>query len=660
MATLPLNEMKKSADAIRALALDAVQKANSGHTGTAMALADAAVVLFTQHMQFDPRHPTWVNRDRFVLSVGHASMLQYALLHLFGYDVSMDDIKQFRQYGSITPGHPEVHETPGVEMTTGPLGQGIATAVGMAMAEAHLASRFNRDDYSIVDHHTYVFAGDGDMMEGVSHEACALAGRLGLGKLIVFYDDNKITIDGGTDITMDEDVAMRFAAYGWHTIRVADGHDMQSVHDAITAAKANTGRPTLISMRTRIGYMHPKEGTSKAHGALTDEGELLAAKAAIGWQYDKFTVPDDVYAYMRGAGLRAAESYPAWQSMFQKYAAAHPDLPMPFVQAFKNELPENWQAALPTFGSDVKQATRAASGKVLAAIAPLIETMLGGSADLTGSNKTNFDNMGEFHEGPSGRYVRYGVREHGMGAIMNGLALHGGVRPYGGTFLVFSDYMRPSIRMAAIMDQPVIYVFTHDGIGVGEDGPTHQPIEHVMSLRTIPNLTVVRPADGNETAAAWQIALENKHGPTALALTRQSLPTYANSAENGLRGAYVLSDVANPLAIVMATGSEVEIAMDAQQQLAAAGIPVRVVSMPSWELFDQQSADYRNSVLPAHITARVSIEAGTTLGWAKYVGPFGKSIGLDRFGASAPFKTVYEQLGLTPQAVVDAVKGILG
>lgn len=657
MAVLPLQQMKKSADAVRALALDAVQKANSGHTGTAMALADAAVVLFTQHMKFDPRHPTWVNRDRFVLSAGHASMLQYAMLHLTGYDVSMDDIKQFRQWGSITPGHPEVHETPGVEVTTGPLGQGIAMAVGMAMAEAHLAETYNRDACPVIDHHTYVIAGDGDMMEGVSHEACALAGHLGLGKLIVFYDDNSITIDGGTDITMNEDVLMRFAAYGWHTQRVVDGHDMEAIHTALETAKADK-RPSVIGLRTRIGYMHPQEGTSKAHGALTDEGELLAAKAAIGWEYDKFTVPDSVYEFMRGAAAASAEAYPQWQAMFKQYASTYPDLPLPFVQAFKNELPDKWDAALPSFGTDVKQATRAASGKVLAQIVPNLPTMMGGSADLTGSNKTVVSGMGEFHESVGGRYVRYGVREHGMGAIMNGLALHGGVRPYGGTFLVFSDYMRPAIRMSALMDQPVIYVFTHDSIGVGEDGPTHQPIEHVMALRTIPNLTVIRPADGNETAAAWKIALENMHGPTALILTRQGLPTYAKSTD-AERGGYVLSDVANPLAILIATGSEVEIAMAAQAQLGDAGIPVRVVSLPSWEVFAQQSAEYRNSVLPPHITARVSIEAGTTLGWAQYVGPFGKSIGLDRFGASAPAKVVFQNLGLTADAAVDAVKSIL-
>ncbi len=660
MAALPLKEMKKSADAIRALALDAVQKSNSGHTGTAMALADAAVVLFSQHLKYDPKHPTWVNRDRFVLSVGHASMLQYALLHLTGYEVSMDDIKQFRQWGSITPGHPEVHETPGVEMTTGPLGQGIASAVGMAMAEAHLAATYNRPNYDVIDHHTYVFAGDGDMMEGVSHEACALAGRLGLSKLIVFYDDNNITIDGTADITMGEDVLMRFAAYGWHTERVADGHDMQAVHQAIENAKAQTNRPTLISMKTRIGYMHPKEGTSKAHGALTDETELLAAKAAIGWEYDKFTVPDAVYEFMKGAASNSAEAYPAWQSLFEHYAAAHPDLPLPFVKAFKNELPDGWEASLPTFGTDVKQATRAASGKVLAGIIPNLTTMVGGSADLTGSNKTIADGMGEYHENVAGRYVRYGVREHGMGAIMNGMSLHGGIRPYGGTFLVFSDYMRPAVRMAAIQDQPVIFVFSHDGIGVGEDGPTHQPIEHVMSLRTIPNLTVLRPADGNETSAAWKTALENIHGPSAIILTRQSLPTYANSSiGNAEKGAYVVSDVANPVALILATGSEVEIAVAAQAQLADAGMPTRVVSMPSWELFEQQSDAYKASVLPPHITARVSIEAGTTLGWGQYVGPFGTSIGLDRFGASAPYKTVYENLGLTPQAVADAVQSIL-
>lgn len=659
MANLPLKEMKKSADAIRALALDAVQKANSGHTGTAMALADAAVVLFTQHLKFDPQHPTWVDRDRFLLSVGHASMLQYAILHLTGYAISMDDIKQFRQLGSITPGHPEVYEAPGIEMTTGPLGQGISSAVGMAMAEAHLAATYNRSAFDVVDHHTYVFAGDGDMMEGVSHEACALAGRLGLAKLIVFYDDNRITIDGNTDITMNEDVLMRFAAYGWHTQLVVDGHDMEAIDAAISTAKAQTNRPSIISLRTRIGYNHPREGTSKAHGALTDEAEMQQAKAALGWEYDKFTVPDDVYDFMRGAAELSAEAYPQWQAIFEQYAVTYPEMPLPFVQAFKAELPDGWQDSLPHFGHDVKQATRAASGKVLAAIVPHLPTLIGGSADLSGSDKTFVAGMGEFHVDAAGHYVRYGVREFGMGAIMNGMVLHGGVRPYGGTFLVFSDYLRNAIRMAALMGLPVIYVFSHDGIGVGEDGPTHQPIEQVMSLRMIPNLTVIRPADGNETVVAWQAALERKHGPTALILTRQALPTYQTNPSDIARGGYVLSDAENPLALLLATGSEVEIAMQAQGQLREQGIATRVVSLPSWELFEQQSQAYRDAVLPPHITARVSIEAGTPLGWERYTGTFGKVIGINRFGASAPYKQVYAHLGISAEAMVEAVQAIL-
>ena len=659
MATLPLKAMKKSADAIRALALDAVQKANRGHSGTAMALADAAVVLFTQHLKYDPRHPTWVDRDRFVLSVGHASMLQYALLHLTGYDISIEDIQQFRQLGSITPGHPEVHETPGIEMTTGPLGQGISSAVGFAMAEEHLAATYNRPAFDVIDHHVYVFAGDGDMMEGVSHEACALAGRLGLSKLIVFYDDNSITIDGKTDITMRDDVMMRFAAYGWHTQRVADGHDMTAIDAAIRAAKAQTNRPSIINLRTRIGIYHPREGTSKAHGALTDEAEMQVAKAAFGWEYDKFTVPDNVYEFMRGAAAKSAEAYPKWQSLFEQYAATYPDLPLPFVQAFKNELPDGWQANLPRFATDVKQATRAASGKVLAALVPKIPTLMGGSADLTGSNKTHVAGMTDFQESPVGNYVRYGVREFGMGAIMNGMVLHGGVRPYGGTFLVFSDYMRGAIRLAALMEQPVIYVFSHDSIGVGEDGPTHQPIEHVMSLRAMPNLAVIRPADGNETAVAWQIALERKHGPTALILTRQALPTYQCDPADVARGGYVLSDAENPLAILLATGSEVELAMQAQAQLREKGIATRVVSLPCWEIFDQQPQAYKDSVLPPHITARVSIEAGATLGWERYTGTFGKTIGIDRFGASAPYKDVYAHLGISAEAMTNAVQSIL-
>ena len=659
MANLPLPEMKKSADAVRALALDAVQKANSGHTGTAMALADAAVVLFTQFLKYDPSHPTWINRDRFVLSVGHASMLQYAMLHLTGYDISMEDIKQFRQWGSITPGHPEVHVTPGVETTTGPLGQGVATAVGMAMAEAHLAATYNVEGNAIMDHHTWVFAGDGDMMEGVSHEACALAGRLGLHKLIVLYDDNKITIDGSTNITMNEDVAMRFAAYGWHTIHIEDGHDMQALAAAFKEAKGNTDRPTFINVKTRIGIGHPREGTSKAHGALTDEAEMAKAKAYFGWEYDKFTVPDSVYDYMRGAAARSAESYPAWQNSFQAYAAQNADKALNLVKAFKNELPEGWDADIPTFTTDDKMATRKASGKVLAGLVPRIGTMVGGSADLTGSVNTLVDGMGMMDENMAGRYVRYGVREHGMGAIMNGMALHGGIRPYAGTFLVFSDYMRPAVRMAALQEQPVIFVFTHDSIGLGEDGPTHQPIEHVMALRAIPNLVVHRPSDGNEVANAWRASLERTHGPSAIVLTRQGLSTAPHATVGSLRGGYVLSDSANPLAVIMASGSEVEIALAAQMQLAQNGVATRVVSMPSWEIFDEQPEEYRNSVIPPHITARVSIEAGTTMGWSKYVGQFGKSIGLDHFGGSAPAGTLFEKFGLTPDAVVESVQSLL-
>lgn len=654
MSQLPLDIMKLSADSVRALAIDAVAKANSGHTGTAMALADASVVLFSQHLKFDPAAPKWVDRDRFVLSCGHASMLVYSMLHLTGYELSIDDIKAFRQWDSLTPGHPESHLTAGVETTTGPLGQGISTAVGMALAEAHLAARYNRDGFDVVDHHTYVIASDGDVMEGVSHEACALAGHLGLGKLIVLYDDNKITIDGPTDISMSEDVGQRYAAYGWHVIQLEDGHNLTAINAAIELAKAETARPTIIVMRTRIGYLHPKEGTSKAHGALTNPDENATAKAAFGWAHGPFEVPDAVYDYMRGNDADHA----AWNALFAEYAATHPALAAEFKRVMSGQLSDALADQYPTFGRDEKLATRAASGKVLAAITPAAPEMIGGSADLTGSNKTYVAGMVSVDEDMAGHYVNYGVREHGMGAVLNGLSLHGGLRPYGGTFLVFSDFMRGAVRLSALMEQPVVYVYSHDSIGLGEDGPTHQPIEHLMALRAMPNLAVFRPADGNETAQAWKFALEHKEGPTAIVLTRQKLSTLDGPTHDAARGGYVLVDAPDPQAIIIATGSEVEIAVAAQKQLAEAGVNVRVVSLPCWELFEAQSEAYRNIVLPADITARVSIEAGATLGWQKYIGLNGVAIGLDRFGASAPYQVLYEKLGISAERVVQAVQSL--
>ncbi len=656
---MPLTEMKRAADTVRMLAVDAVNQANSGHTGTAMALADAALVLWTQFLRFDPQQPQWANRDRFVLSNGHASMLQYAMLHLTGYDVSLEDIRNFRQWHSNTPGHPEVHETAGIEMTTGPLGQGLSSAVGMAVAEAHLASVYNTDNFNVVDHYTYVFCGDGDVMEGVSHEAAALAAHWKLGKLIAFFDDNKITIDGGTDLASSEEVLTRFTAYGWHTIAVEDGHDMEAIHAAIEAARAEGDRPTMIGLRTHIGLKSPAQDTSKAHGALTGDEMVTAIKSAYGWEYEPFTVPEDVREFMHDQRVEPAASQ-TWAELFKEYALANPVLAAQFARGQKNELPEEWADALPTFDADVKQATRAASGKVLEKLVPIIPYLMGGSADLTGSNNTLVKGMGMFQaDSYEGRYLNYGVREHGMAAISNGMALHGGLRPYSGTFLIFSDYARGSIRLGALMKQPVVWVFTHDSIGLGEDGPTHQPISQIAGLRAIPNLHVFRPADGNETAIGWKVALERTDGPTALILTRQGLPTLAADVSGAERGAYVLADSDDPQALILATGSEVSVAMEAYETLKAEGIATRVVSMPSWGIFEEQSAEYRDSVLPRHITARVSIEAAATLGWHKYVGSYGTAIGLDHFGASAPAKTLFEKFDLTAERVAEEVRVLL-
>ena len=656
---MDIKKMKRAADMVRMLAVDAVNKANSGHTGTAMALADAAMVLWTQFMRYDPAQPRWANRDRFVLSNGHASMLQYALLHLTGYDITLDDIRNFRQWHSITPGHPEVHETPGVEMTTGPLGQGLSTAVGMALAEAHLAATYNKEGFTVVDHYTYAFCSDGDIMEGVSHEACALAAHWKLHKLIAFFDDNKITIDGETDLATSEDVMARFAAYGWHTLYVEDGHDMQAVYDAIAAAKQVTDKPTMIGMRTQIGLKSPAVNTSKAHGALTGEEMVSAIREAYEWEHEPFTVPDDVYEFMDGRRVEADASQ-AWAEMFKEYAQAHPLLAAQFARGQKNELPDDWADALPVFSADTKQATRAASGKVLDKLVPVVPYLMGGSGDLTGSNKTLVKGMGIFQaDNPTGRYLHFGVREHGMAAISNGMMLHGGLRPYSGTFLIFSDYARGAIRLGALMKLPVVWVFSHDSIGLGEDGPTHQPISQLAALRAMPHMHVFRPADGNETALGWKVALERTDGPTAMILTRQGLPTLDADVSGAEKGGYVLADSEEPQGIILATGSEVHIAMDAYEQLKSEGIATRVVSMPCWELFEEQSAEYRDSVIPRHITARVSIEAAATLGWHKYVGSYGKAIGLDHYGASAPYETLYAEFGLTAERVSEEMKGLL-
>ncbi|MGB1249961.1 MAG: transketolase [Candidatus Promineifilaceae bacterium] len=654
---MQLELMKKSADTIRVLAMDAVQAANSGHPGTPMGLADLAVVLWSEVMDYDPQRPDWVNRDRFVLSAGHASMLQYAALHLTGYDVSLDDLEQFRQWGSATPGHPEFGHTAGIETTTGPLGQGLANAVGMAIAEQHLGMIYNRPNFNLIDHHTYVIAGDGDMMEGVCHEACALAGHLGLGKLLVFYDDNKITIDGATELAHSEDAGARFAAYGWHVLHVDDGHDMAALLAATQTAKAEAERPSLIICRTHIGFGSPnKQDTAAAHGSPLGADEVMLTKLEMGWTYDPFDVPDEVAEFMLGVGQKSAEAYQSWEKRFQSYIQLYPQMGALFARGFKGVLPDGWQSALPAFGTIETMATRAASGKVLEELVPYVPVLVGGSADLTGSNKTLATNMPIFQRNArDGRYIHYGVREHAMGSIMNGMALYGGLRPYGGTFLIFSDYMRPAMRLAALMKLPVTYVLTHDSIGLGEDGPTHQPIEQLSSLRAIPNLWVFRPADANETALGWLVALERDDGPTALILTRQSVPTLPEDVRGALHGGYVLSDRNNAQVILIATGSEVQIAIEAQEQLDEIGIRSRVVSLPCWELFERQSADYRASVLPHHITARVSIEAAATFGWARYLGTFGKAIGIDQFGASAPADVLYEQFGISAENVVATV-----
>jgi transketolase len=591
-------------------------------------------------------------------------MLLYALLHLTGYDLPLAQLQAFRQWGSRTPGHPEHGLTPGVETTTGPLGQGLGNAVGMAIAERWLAARFNRRGLEIVDHFTYVVASDGDLMEGVSHEACALAGHLGLSRLVVLYDDNGISIDGPTSLAFSEDVCARFAAYGWHVQRV-DGHDTTAVEAAIRAARAETARPSLIACKTHIGYGSPnRQDTAKAHGEPLGVEEVRLAKEVLGWPPESFQVPGEVRDFMQETGAAGARRQGEWLALFARYAEADPDLAEAFGREARGELPEGWDRELPAFPADRPLATRAASGAVLDAIAPHLPALIGGSADLTPSNNTLPRGAASLaRDDFSGRYIRFGVREHGMGSILNGLALHGGTRPYGGTFLVFSDYMRPAIRLAALMQQPVVYVFTHDSIGLGEDGPTHQPIEHLTALRAIPNLLVFRPADAAETVVGWRVALGRRDGPSALILTRQAVPVLDRTryapADGAARGAYVLAEVPDPELILIATGSEVPIALEAQSLLGAMDVRARVVSMPSMELFDAQPLAYRESVLPSSLRARVAVEAGATLGWGRYVGLDGVVVGLDRFGASAPCQRVYRELGLTAEAVVEAARRVL-
>jgi transketolase len=648
---------------IRTLAMDAVEKAQSGHAGAPMGAGLMVYVLWDRFLRHNPRDPDWPDRDRFVLSAGHASMLLYSLLHLTGYDVSMDDLMNFRQWLSPTAGHPEHRLAPGIETTTGPLGQGFGNGVGMAIAERFLAATFNRPGHTIVDHHTYALVSDGDMMEGVSHEAASLAGHQRLGKLIYLYDANEITIDGRTSLSFTEDVGARFAAYNWHVQRI-DGMDFSAVDAAIRAARAETERPSLILARTIIGYGAPtKQDTEKAHSEPLGEEEIRAAKRAYGWPEDAtFRVPDEARAHMRAAVERGAERQDEWQQRLAAYERAYPREGELFRRVVAGELPAEWDAALPAFSPDDKPiATRAASGAVLNALADTLPTLVGGSADLTGSNNTEMKGKGTLTaDEPGGRNIHFGVREHAMGAALNGMAAHGGVIPYGGTFLVFSDYLRPTMRLAALSGFSSVFVFTHDSIGVGEDGPTHQPIEHLMAIRAIPELTLIRPADGNETAMAWKVAIENRQ-PTALALSRQAVPhlreTMDGRARGLLRGAWVISDAPDagrPDAIIIATGSEVSLALEAQRLLAERDVRARVVSMPSWALFEQQDEAYRDEVLPPDVRTRVSVEAGVTLGWERWVGREGASIGIDgRFGASAPGKTVLKNLGFTPKHVAE-------
>jgi transketolase len=657
-----------SINTVRTLAMDAVQAAESGHPGTPMALAPLAYALFTKHLRHNPADPAWANRDRFVLSVGHASMVLYSSLYLSGYDVSLDDIKHFRQWGSKTPGHPEVGHTAGVETTTGPLGQGVANAVGLAVAERHLAATFNRDGLAIIDHYTYFIAGDGCLMEGISHEASSFAGHQKLGKLIGFFDDNHITIDGSTSLSCSDDPAKRFDAYGWQVLHIADVNDLAQIDRAIADAKADTSRPTMIITRTHIGFGSPhKQDTSKAHGEPLGKEEILLTKAVLGWpSTEPFFVPDAALADWREARTRGAALQDAWRKDLIAYSKADPASAKELGRRLHGDLPAGWEQTIPTFdATNGNIASRAASGVVLNAIAVAIPELIGGSADLAGSNLTMVKGAPAFTPAsPEGRNFYFGIREHAMGAIMNGMALHGGVIPYGGTFLIFADYMRPAIRLAALMKQQVIYVFTHDSIGLGEDGPTHQPVEQLSSLRCIPNLLVVRPADANETAEAWRIAVKHRTGPTALVLTRQKLSLFDRTtlgvARGVAKGAYVLADADGgaPAVVILSSGSEVEIALKAREQLAAAGVRARVVSMPCMELFAQQDAAYRESVLPRNIP-RVAIEAAHPMSWYRWVGLSGAIVGIETFGASAPYQKLYAEYGITAENLVATVKRVI-
>ncbi|HYE57523.1 MAG TPA: transketolase [Rhodothermales bacterium] len=663
-ATPTLDQL--SINTIRFLSADAVQRANSGHPGLPMGAAPMAYVLWTRHLKHDPADPLWFDRDRFVLSAGHGSMLLYSLLHLTGYDVSTEELKNFRQLGSKTPGHPEVHHTPGVETTTGPLGQGFANGVGMAIAERHLAAVFNTAEHRLVDHFTYAIVSDGDLMEGISHEAASLAGHLRLGKLIYLYDDNHISIDGSTDLAFTEDVLTRFEAYGWHTQRVNDGNDLEAIDRAIEAAKAETERPSLIAVRTIIGYGAPnRQGSAKAHGEPLGEAELQAAKENLGWTYAPFKVPKEVRDHFKASTQRGREAHRAWEKLLKAYCKAEPALAQRFEDGLAYRLGDGWQKALPVFKPGDSTATRVASGKALGAIADYAPWLVGGSADLTPSNKTDVKGRSDFQAStPDGRYFRFGVREHGMASAMNGIALHGGLRPYGGTFLIFLDYLRPALRLSALMRMPVVYVFTHDSIGLGEDGPTHQPIGQLMSLRAVPGLTTIRPADPAETVEAWRLTMEITDRPVALALSRQDLPVLGGrgrgDAKGVRKGAYVLVEEQGNLDLILiGTGSEVQVCVEAGARLSKSGVGVRVVSMPSWDLFDAQPRSYRERVLPPSCRARVAVEAGWPHGWERYVGLDGGVVGMETYGASGRYEDLFEHFGFTAANVVKVARGVL-
>jgi transketolase len=689
------NSEQLAIDAIRILSMDAVQKAGSGHPGTPMALAPVGYVLFHRHLNHNPRDPEWLDRDRFVLSVGHASMLLYSLLHLSGYDVSEGDIRNFRQWGSPLAGHPEHGHVPGVETTTGPLGQGVANSVGFALAERWLASRFNRPGHQVVDHRTYVFCSDGDLMEGVSHEAAELAGHQKLGKLIWVFDDNRITIEGSTELSTSVDHAKRFEAYGWHVVHVHDGNDLGAIDLALTEAKQESERPSLIVLSTTIAYGSPgKAGSESAHGAPLGSDEVEATKKNLGYpSLDPFWVDEGARKLWADCVSKGERLQEAWEARFAAYRTEYPEAAAEYRGMMDGQLPDGWDAELPDLSrADSPNATRSWSGKVIQGLAAGIPNLIGGSADLAGSNKTDIDGADSIFVGtPGGRVVHYGIREHAMGSIMSGMTLHGGIRPYGGTFLIFSDYMRPAIRLAALMGQPVIYVFSHDSIGLGEDGPTHQPIEQLAALRAIPDLMDLRPADGPETEMAWRVAVERGDGPAFLALSRQNVPLLPRegsaaaralgggstggsgdgsdgagaalaSADGLRRGGYVLAEASGdePVVILIASGAEVALALDARTRLQVEGVPTRVVSLPSWHLFGKQNRAYRDQVLPPAVGARVSIEAASTFGWERWVGAEGASVGIDHFGASAPAEVLFEKFGFTVEAVVEAARSLLG